>query len=832
MDRAKNYLPALLALLAAECLFYALFLSSPRIPRGSDGFQYFALQYFFLNHAVTAGETPLWIPFLTHGNLAAVPYLSSSGALQQIALSAGPLLGSAPFLSIFYSGFLVEELILVAGTWLLGRRFIRSTPGLLVACASAAGSCVWADSPWFNFHLFYALPLLLHWLHRFLETGRWRYLTAAGCFFAYQCFGSLAYFVPLLSLTVFLYFLFFALFNRTQWPDCLSTTPQRLAGLGAGLLIVIAWAVPLLFLLAEASWVVRYNPGRNPDASVTLSQFLSYGGNLSPWNWLELATGISPHLEFTLYAGLLTPFLALLGLILEPRKNFLHFYLMVAVLFFFSQGGKIASFFYTVWPFMYLYRHVGLTAVLAKPFLCLAAGIGLDILGREMAARPGRQFRTGIAALAAVLWGAVLLGLCRHADGFSLWFKTRFPANVSWMPEAAASGFFGDTLFKSGLLAAGAGVLLFLGCRVRQNRLRSCILVLIALAGCLDVFSYKYQEALRRTRGLAPRQDQILAYQQIPYESRRDPDFWKNNPRARTLFPDRFKVTYQIAPSKPLSIRDYLLKTDLVLAQPWPLFYLRDQPWYHLFARSLTGYGADLWLLLPFFFHDTLGSPFRVDSWSPPFDRVIRAFWGKGAREWNDIIPLLDRLSRGLILTRHPVFLKIAGASEDKIQFFSGAFRTRDDEETAKLLTDKDYAGDLLFLTPPKSHGPAERVPVWQGQRPLASSSRVSISYKVERYNANHLVVRADTGPRKSIWIYYSDIWHPGWRASVNGRPAPVWRANLGYKAVRLEPGANEIHFYFSQPGIALAQTGCALLAGFWIVVILKSIKPFGPAGV
>ena len=50
---------------------------------------------------------------------------------------------------------------------------------------------------------------------------------------------------------------------------------------------------------------------------------------------------------------------------------------------------------------------------------------------------------------------------------------------------------------------------------------------------------------------------------------------------------------------------------------------------------------------------------------------------------------------------------------------------------------------------------------------------------------------------REKGWLYYSDSWHPFWRAEVNGKPTQVYAANMGYKAIALEPGHNEVRFEF-----------------------------------
>ena len=42
-----------------------------------------------------------------------------------------------------------------------------------------------------------------------------------------------------------------------------------------------------------------------------------------------------------------------------------------------------------------------------------------------------------------------------------------------------------------------------------------------------------------------------------------------------------------------------------------------------------------------------------------------------------------------------------------------------------------------------------------------------------------------------------NDIWHPWWFAEVNGEPAPVVRANVLFRAVRVEAGQQRVRFTF-----------------------------------
>lgn len=71
------------------------------------------------------------------------------------------------------------------------------------------------------------------------------------------------------------------------------------------------------------------------------------------------------------------------------------------------------------------------------------------------------------------------------------------------------------------------------------------------------------------------------------------------------------------------------------------------------------------------------------------------------------------------------------------------------------------------------------------------------------------------SGPRILTFL---DSWYPGWKAYVDGKEAPILRADEQFKAVALSPGSHEVRFVF-QPlltaqalGISLASVALALV--------------------
>ena len=103
----------------------------------------------------------------------------------------------------------------------------------------------------------------------------------------------------------------------------------------------------------------------------------------------------------------------------------------------------------------------------------------------------------------------------------------------------------------------------------------------------------------------------------------------------------------------------------------------------------------------------------------------------------------------------------------------------------------------------------------------LSSNKRLRLPYQVQRFDANNLEVTTDIDDLKSAWLLYSDVWHPLWRATVNGKQTPVYKANLAYKAVKLERGKNNVHFYFKSGLMSFLYFIFGLNALCWLGIII-----------
>ncbi|NOX61413.1 MAG: YfhO family protein [Chloroflexi bacterium] len=109
-----------------------------------------------------------------------------------------------------------------------------------------------------------------------------------------------------------------------------------------------------------------------------------------------------------------------------------------------------------------------------------------------------------------------------------------------------------------------------------------------------------------------------------------------------------------------------------------------------------------------------------------------------------------------------------------------------------------------------------------EGEPRVGGTGRVEIlSYRAEEVRVS---VRADADST----LILADAWHPGWRAQLDGRPIPLWRANLFLRAAPIPAGEHEIVFtYRPRSFIVGAGVTIATLAALLALVLFPTFPTF-----
>jgi hypothetical protein len=101
---------------------------------------------------------------------------------------------------------------------------------------------------------------------------------------------------------------------------------------------------------------------------------------------------------------------------------------------------------------------------------------------------------------------------------------------------------------------------------------------------------------------------------------------------------------------------------------------------------------------------------------------------------------------------------------------------------------------------------------VVEGGEPLDATPSSAATIGFEGYRPNEIRLAVDTPA--DAYLVLSEVWYPGWQATVDGVPTPVLRANYAFRAVRLEPGQHQVQFIFTPRSwrLGLAISGVTLL--------------------
>jgi hypothetical protein len=127
--------------------------------------------------------------------------------------------------------------------------------------------------------------------------------------------------------------------------------------------------------------------------------------------------------------------------------------------------------------------------------------------------------------------------------------------------------------------------------------------------------------------------------------------------------------------------------------------------------------------------------------------------------------------------------------------------------------------GTARVLTDPAAQA-ALRDPGFDPRREVVLSEGASISGGGGFRTASRLVqyapdrVQADVDTTVPAYLVVVDAWAPGWRASVDGVPAPVVRANLAFRAVPVPPGRHRVELRYRPRSVrdGLVVSGLAVL--------------------
>lgn len=104
---------------------------------------------------------------------------------------------------------------------------------------------------------------------------------------------------------------------------------------------------------------------------------------------------------------------------------------------------------------------------------------------------------------------------------------------------------------------------------------------------------------------------------------------------------------------------------------------------------------------------------------------------------------------------------------------------------------------------------------LWSSDQPRSPFTAATI----ESYSDNEVRIQATATGHG--YLVLTDMFHPGWSATVDGQPTTILPANIAFRAVPLTPGPHEIVFRFTVPG---AKVGTIVSVCSWLAAIALAV--------
>ncbi len=140
----------------------------------------------------------------------------------------------------------------------------------------------------------------------------------------------------------------------------------------------------------------------------------------------------------------------------------------------------------------------------------------------------------------------------------------------------------------------------------------------------------------------------------------------------------------------------------------------------------------------------------------------------------------------------------------DKIDYEDGA--NKELEKLANINLHHEAVADLKFKNCLKESASQD------------STSKVKLTF----YDSDHLTYQANS--KNGGIVVFSDIYYPGWTATVDGQKAELGRVDYILRAINLKPGSHEIELYFKPYSIKVTETVAYIAYGLLLIVIILAI--------
>lgn len=371
-----------------------------------------------LSHFSASGSFPLWLPELGWGQSVSLSVLVQQSPAHLLLMPLANWVPDVNAAVLFYVAMFLNETLFAVGTYLLCTRLYERKTTAVYITLVLSGTVVWTLQRWWNFQIFYHLPLALFLIHSGFADGKIaRIFAGLSVAFLFSWVGNLIYTAPLQMFLCGVYLLF--LWKRYGTPR-LSRGEKTSTTMWA-LVLILSAVVPYL-IISTSDPISFLSPSRAASGKLSYDTYLNYGTDsdlhsaIATFDAFDL--GFDPNKQDAdrgendgnraTYAGAFFAIFLGLAALFSRSANALPILALSTLTFllYLSSSSVVAPLLYFIPGFSYL-RHLGLLMPLTRLFLILLSGFGFDLwLSAIEEGRDKRKiiFAMGLFAVFAVLF--------------------------------------------------------------------------------------------------------------------------------------------------------------------------------------------------------------------------------------------------------------------------------------------------------------------------------------------------------------------------------------------------------------------------------------------
>ncbi|MBK7977087.1 MAG: YfhO family protein [Deltaproteobacteria bacterium] len=147
----------------------------------------------------------------------------------------------------------------------------------------------------------------------------------------------------------------------------------------------------------------------------------------------------------------------------------------------------------------------------------------------------------------------------------------------------------------------------------------------------------------------------------------------------------------------------------------------------------------------------------------------------------------------------------------------------------AEVVNGEEAAADRVLA---RSFDPRDAVVLEDEARDLSASAPEDRAarparpapVRIDRHRPGDILLHSESRPGDVLVV--GETWLPGWRATVDGHPATLVRANYLHMALAPPAGSHSIHLTYSPPGLALGVAIASISATLSIVLVVRPPRP------